>query len=1041
MRSVIAIRLALGAIVLTLVATATALGNTEGSTVASRLAGIAGPGSTGIQLVNLSDSDNATFGVDLYNQDGRAAVRIVPPPVAPGAGYNVYLPAESRAARGSAFAVLTEANQPFAQIARTEWYSTGAATMYESADASLDVVVPWVVRDAGGASTLVSIQNTDTSQAASVSATWYDAAGQGPIARDLTIGRGTSATLDLRTDSVLGAVPGDADGYLRVTADRPVAVHAFADYPASVAAVSAFNGVPTDAAGSELYAPLLASAAATGKPGRLRTTQVHILNPGSTTVDVTLDYSGIGACAGASIRHSGQALALGAGQQLTLDQAAGGGSGLSAGCTAAGLVTATGPVVAVVSEVASEPDVPVAEAAAYTLSPATDAGERILLPMLRYEHTSAKLGTAVTVQNAGTGPAAVQLSLLVHDGTAVSCGTPCSVVLAAGHSHTFDMATTGYPANMYGSGSLNADQPLAVVVHDRSRVGIHDVSVYRGIIRPGAGASAGPPQALPLVLNNVEWNSAATATVGTPGTATVATTPPPPPTRAPGGKVKSVSGGLLLAALGEQTVSATVSLQPHVGGTLVTLPPITVIPGAMRSVYLPAEASAPRSLLSGVVNADGPLAGVNLMDWVVESAIVNVEAAAAGTDLVLPLVAKDLSGRDTFVALQNLSAAPVTVTLTVKGGNGVTAASASRTLRAAGATLIDLGRDADFAALPLGFVGSLRATSASPIALSALVDEEHSAMAIYGFNGAPAASAGEQLWVPRVQANVVLDPAVPAAGAGHTVVAVANPGSSTVAFSLDYLGIEGPCTGQAISGQSNQVAGGGMIEVDVSLDGLPAGCSAAARVTAAAPVLAVVVDTVVAAGRVRTGMAYNALRQADTARRVVLPLVRRQHPQSLMLSTDLAVQNTGAAAATVSLTLTQVSGNGAGPVTCQAGCSATIEPGATFVFQPEAMDGLAVGAYGGGVLTSTQPLAVVTLQQSRLLRYDSSAFIGSPADLPRAAEDLNFPLMANIGHLRDPGPSLAPLPPPGEEQPSPGPLAGVRRLSRVYLPWILRPRQ
>ena len=84
MRRVATIRLALVAIVFGLVALAATLDHPAGSLAASRLAGIAGAGTSGIQLVNLSENDSATFGVDLYNQAGHAAVHVAPPPVAPG---------------------------------------------------------------------------------------------------------------------------------------------------------------------------------------------------------------------------------------------------------------------------------------------------------------------------------------------------------------------------------------------------------------------------------------------------------------------------------------------------------------------------------------------------------------------------------------------------------------------------------------------------------------------------------------------------------------------------------------------------------------------------------------------------------------------------------------------------------------------------------------------------------------------------------------------------------------------------------------------
>jgi hypothetical protein len=80
-------------------------------------------------------------------------------------------------------------------------------------------------------------------------------------------------------------------------------------------------------------------------------------------------------------------------------------------------------------------------------------------------------------------------------------------------------------------------------------------------------------------------------------------------------------------------------------------------------------------------------------------------------------------------------------------------------------------------------------------------------------------------------------------------------------------------------------------------------------------------------------------------------------------------------------------------------------------------------------------VAVVTLQQSRTLAMDSAAW------RPVVSEqtEWHLPLLSRDEPLRAAGPPLAPVP-SGAEPPSPGPLAGVSRLSRLYLPNLFSAR-
>jgi hypothetical protein len=241
------------------------------------------------------------------------------------------------------------------------------------------------------------------------------------------------------------------------------------------------------------------------------------------------------------------------------------------------------------------------------------------------------------------------------------------------------------------------------------------------------------------------------------------------------------------------------------------------------------------------------------------------------------------------------------------------------------------------------------------------------------------------------------------------------------------VGIGGSCAGAAVSGQAHRVAAGGMVEVDAGPDGLPAGCVASARLLASAPVVATVVDTVEAGRVVRTAAAYNAFPAAAAGRRVITPLFRRRHTSS-RLSSDLVVQNTAGEPAEVTVDILLSDGL---PFRARA----TIAPGASHVFVPEAISELPDNRYGSATLTSSQPVVAVLSDVSRSLAMDASQAAGLSAGGALPGEPRVLPLLARLASRRQPGPPVQDFVPPDQVPPEPSPLSGLVDITSLYLPW------
>lgn len=526
---------------------------------AARLAGISGAGVVGCQVVNLDRAQPATVVVDLYKQGGGAPVSISRPNVPAGAAANFYLPNESVLANG-AFAGIFSSDREIRVICRTDWNVSGGAALYEDSPPGTDIVVAPAVKAFGGQTSIVSVQNTDTGQQASVAVDFVARGSAAPAASTtIAIAPGTSATLDLGRFPQFATVPGGTIGHLRIRSSVPVAVQAFVDDETSQRGVYGFQGVPVDQAAERLFAPVVHAAAPVdpGDPTALivQSSRIDVVNvDGASPASVALAYTGVaGACAGQTYRSP--SITVDAGGSATIDQTPPAGP-LPAGCTAAAVVEATGgKVVATVLQTAR----PGGLAAGYNAMRAEDGATSVLLPLWRNQHTAARVSTAFHVMNLGTAPTEATLTVLLQDGSTAACGAACTATIPPGGAHQWwPPVIAALPAGRYGAAFVTADQPLAAVVTDTSAVGAADLASHVGAARgtSGSGGLRSGRRYLPLLLKSGMQSSTPTAaatttamptgvvpTAGPTGTPTPRPRPTTPPSPTPSPTVAAAGGG------------------------------------------------------------------------------------------------------------------------------------------------------------------------------------------------------------------------------------------------------------------------------------------------------------------------------------------------------------------------------------------------------------------------------------------------------------------------------------------------------------------
>jgi len=430
---------------------------------ASKLAGIAGAGSSGIQVQNLSATASANVTAELYPQGGGAAIPL--PGTAPAGGsVNFYLPAVGTVPDG-AYAVIISADQPIAAIARTEWPTGGGAATYGNVEPATSVLVPLATKAYYNQTSQFSVQNTDTTANASITIKVY-ATGQSTPSVQFTdtVSPGTSKTYNLGTGSQFATLPDMFLGSITVDGDKPLVVQSFVDFTGGSKGVYAFSGMDTAAAATKLFAPLVRRDFAGA------TTGISIVNPNATAVTVNISH--IHNPYSLDPHDYTETVNIAANSSAVAYQGFG---PMPAGWLGSAVLEATGPIVAMVNDAG----LAAGTSASYNAPSAADGATTVSVPLVRNKHVPGfEFTTGVQVMNIGSGTASVSISYKDSGGTSYG---PETASVAPNGSVTFYQPAGPFPVGAYGSATVTSNQPVVVIVNDISLTGAYDAAIYNGI--------------------------------------------------------------------------------------------------------------------------------------------------------------------------------------------------------------------------------------------------------------------------------------------------------------------------------------------------------------------------------------------------------------------------------------------------------------------------------------------------------------------------------------------------------------------------------
>lgn len=460
------------------------VGNESPAVYASRVAGITAAGETGIQIQNLDQSEEAAVSADFYVSEGGLEASMPVGPIAPGAAENIFLP--STTLPTGAYAAIINADRQIAAIARTDWTTSNGAAIYSNVIPGTEVALPLAVRNYNGASSLVSIQNTDEQAEASVTLSVFEKGNTAPaLQRNYQINPGTSMTVDLGQDANYLQLGDQFLGSIVVESATEIGVQSFVDIATSEKAVYAFEGVPSEMASETLYAPLFRSKqyVRAGDPSSGRfDTGISVVNPGDSPVDVEITYYGAdNAAASAACRgntFTSPKVTIPPKSSNVFYQGDPTGQNLVEDCFGSAVINAEGGgVLAIVNDSQNEG----LTAAAFNAVTADQGATTVALPLYRRNHAGG-LSTGISVMNVGENVANITIAFTVAGAGPVSCSSGCTASVAPNATHIFyPPAISALENDTYGSATIQSSEPVAVIVNDAVLDGSIDMATYNGI--------------------------------------------------------------------------------------------------------------------------------------------------------------------------------------------------------------------------------------------------------------------------------------------------------------------------------------------------------------------------------------------------------------------------------------------------------------------------------------------------------------------------------------------------------------------------------
>lgn len=468
-----------------------------------------GVGASGIQISNLSlgpGTDAANVSADFHRQDGFGPITASAAGIPSGGAWHAYLGGAPEL-RPGIYDAIAYADRSIRSSVRTDWLRTGAVMMYTSSSPAEELVAPLVRIEAAGHRSLITVQNTDQEAAIEYEIALFEMGGSGVSATArFTVAARLSRTIDLAHEPAFeGLRDAHPDGFVgsaRIrSAGTPMTAHVATEGEPGSIGVYDYPVEPAPDRAETLHIPRFrVHEPGLGGSAGTRSTSVTVGNSSPAIIDVTAVYTGTGGtCVGRVVETGPHTVSPWSSRSLdaALD------AGFERGCFGYATLISDGPASAVVVDRIVRADRPTAYSAHPAVS-ARDASAKVLVPLLQNRYLPGyEVTTETIVTNPGREPATVTLVPSYSDG--VHLPGPCSAcefTLAPHESRSIEAAELGYPEGAYGSASVSADRPVAVVDHAVSLTGARDALAFRGHTLP-LHAPAG--EHLPLVVHHAEF--------------------------------------------------------------------------------------------------------------------------------------------------------------------------------------------------------------------------------------------------------------------------------------------------------------------------------------------------------------------------------------------------------------------------------------------------------------------------------------------------------------------------------------------------------
>jgi hypothetical protein len=439
-----------------------------------------------------------------------------------------------------------------------------------------------------------------------------------------------------------------------------------------------------------------------------------------------------------------------------------------------------------------------------------------------------------------------------------------------------------------------------------------------------------------------------------------------------------------------QDAQITASFYPQTGGNPIDVPAPATKAGGAANFYLPSIPTLADGSYAAIINSDRQIAAIARTDWPQSGGAATYSNVLPSTDVAVPLAVKNYFTQCSLVSVQNTNtSSQATATVEVYATGAATpAASPSFQIPPGTSKTVSLCDDAEFEALPDGFLGSIRVKSQNEIGVQSFIDLTLSKQAVYAFEGVPVENAAEELYAPLFRSRQLVNPRDPATSSKlDTGISVVNTSANPVQVKVEFYGADKPEYAEACRGATFTQ---GPFEIPASSSAVfyqgpgtqaitgdkvvPDNCVGSAKITATGgKVLAIVNDSL---DFTVQSAAYNAVSAAQTGEIIALPLFRSNHT-AWRLYTGISAMNAGTQPATIQIEITDSEGN---VTSGRAGMQQTnVGPNETALFWPGdfATDGNwgnVSKAYGSATITSDQPLAVIVNDFSLNAAADASTY-------------------------------------------------------------------